>query len=202
MFIRRLFNVTAAALLIWGGFLLTRVAHSIGRVYGGFIVIHDLTQEPPFYVGYFPWRTVRSAPFFLQAEDHLLSIQGLPPEAYPTIYAAAQPGEPIEYVVERRGQDLNHRRAGLYIQRRRVCRRLWNDLSVDAHRPADRLCAVAISVPSLSADPCFALFIAGRSHDAHFVGHGQLRRAFGDKLLLVLAFWCADSWARRRHGFA
>ncbi|GIW91866.1 MAG: hypothetical protein KatS3mg109_2298 [Pirellulaceae bacterium] len=106
MFIRRLFNVTAAALLIWGGFLLTRVAHSIGRVYGGFIVIHDLTQEPPFYVGYFPWRTVRSAPFFLQAEDHLLSIQGLPPEAYPTIYAAAQPGEPIEYVVERRGQIL------------------------------------------------------------------------------------------------
>ncbi len=103
---RRLFIVAAAVLIIWGGFILIRVAHSIGRVYGGFIVIHDLTKEPPFYVGHFLWRTVRSSPFFLQAEDHLLSIQGLPPETYPTIYAAAQAGEPIEYVVERRGQIL------------------------------------------------------------------------------------------------
>lgn len=106
MFLRRLFHFTAVLLLVWGAIILLRTSQHIGRTYGGFIIIHDLSMEPPFYVGYFPWRTIRSSPFFLQAFDHLLSIHGAPPERYPAIYAAARPGDPIEYRVERNGKTL------------------------------------------------------------------------------------------------
>ena len=100
------FDVAALILLLWSTLILVFLFPKIGSTYGGFIWIHDLTMDPPFYVSYFPWRTSQATPFRLQALDHLLSIQGQPPERYPVVYASLEPGTPVRYRVERQGQEL------------------------------------------------------------------------------------------------
>lgn len=102
-----LFEVAASILFLASTWVLLDIIPHINTVYGGIIWTHDLTMDPPFYVSFFPLRSIPTDGSQLQGLDHLLSVQDQPPETYPDVYRALEVNETVRYRILRNGKEMH-----------------------------------------------------------------------------------------------
>lgn len=96
----------AILLVILSTGALEKVVEQIGSHYGGFIWTHDPTRDPPFYVSFDLWRSLPPIPTEIRFLDEIISIDGLSPWEFDRVYANADPGDPVFYLVRRGHQEL------------------------------------------------------------------------------------------------